>query len=169
MILDAARELFAHEGFEATSTSKVAKRAGVSEGLIFRHYTNKEGLLQAILEEGEARAKVLFSDIVMESDPKEVLRKYFDLPRKLEQDKYEKEFWKLQFKIKWETETYGEHKTEPLLMALVNAFKKLRFEDPEQEARHLIATMDGLATQFFLQKKFDLASSMKFLRKKYGV
>ena len=40
-ILNAALELFANDGFTATSTSKVAKRAGVSEGLIFRHFGNK--------------------------------------------------------------------------------------------------------------------------------
>ena len=37
-ILKAALQLFAKEGFYATSTSKVAKLAGVSEGLIFRHF-----------------------------------------------------------------------------------------------------------------------------------
>ena len=52
-ILQAALELFAKEGFYATSTSKVAKTAGVSEGLIFRHFGNKEGLLHAVLDEGE--------------------------------------------------------------------------------------------------------------------
>ncbi len=54
-ILQSALELFAKEGFHATSTNKVAKHAGVSEGLIFRHFGNKEGLLQAILAEGRAR------------------------------------------------------------------------------------------------------------------
>ena len=42
-IVNAALELFAKEGFKSTSTSKVAKKARVSEGLIFRHFKNKDG------------------------------------------------------------------------------------------------------------------------------
>ncbi len=55
-ILQAALELFAEEGFKPTSTSKIAKKAGVSEGLIFSHFCNKDGLLQAIIKEGEEQA-----------------------------------------------------------------------------------------------------------------
>ena len=44
-ILNTALELFAKDGYDATSTSKIAKCAGVSEGLIFRHYGSKDGLL----------------------------------------------------------------------------------------------------------------------------
>ena len=40
-ILQSALELFAKEGFTATSTSKIAKHAGVSEGLIFRHFGSR--------------------------------------------------------------------------------------------------------------------------------
>ena len=42
-IVQSALQLFAQEGYHATSTSKVAKHAGVSEGLIFRHFRNKDG------------------------------------------------------------------------------------------------------------------------------
>jgi len=37
-IIKSALELFALEGYAATSTRKAAERAGVSEGLIFRHF-----------------------------------------------------------------------------------------------------------------------------------
>jgi len=40
-ILETALSLFAKDGFSATSTSKVARDAGVSEGLMFRHFENK--------------------------------------------------------------------------------------------------------------------------------
>lgn len=48
-ILEAAVELFAQKGYANTSTSEIAKRAGVAEGTIFRHYGTKEKLLLAIL------------------------------------------------------------------------------------------------------------------------
>ncbi|MFT5056181.1 MAG: AcrR family transcriptional regulator, partial [Pseudoalteromonas distincta] len=36
-ILQTALELFSKKGFDAVSTNLIAKEAGVSEGLIFRH------------------------------------------------------------------------------------------------------------------------------------
>jgi len=166
-ILQAALELFAEEGFKPTSTSKIAKRAGVSEGLIFRHFGNKDGLLEAILLEGEERAKELFADIVFESDPEKVIHKYFMLGAKMVASKEMAAFWKLQYKIKWELEIYGEHKMEPLELALTAAFKKLGYESPELEARLLLVNLDGLATRFFLQQNFNLTQVMEFLHKKY--
>lgn len=166
-ILNAALELFANDGFSATSTSKVAKRAGVSEGLIFRHFGNKDGLLQAILQAGEEQVKIVFADIVLETDPKEVIRKTLDIGLKMIEKQEDANFWKLQYKIKWEVEQYGEHKMEPLEMALSNAFNKLGYESPEMEAKLLLINLDGLATRFFLQKNFDLESMHKFLHKKY--
>lgn len=47
-IISAAIELFSEKGFAATSTYEIAKRAGVAEGTIFRHYKTKKDLLLAI-------------------------------------------------------------------------------------------------------------------------
>ena len=168
-ILQAALELFARDGFKTTSTSKVAKHAGVSEGLIFRHFDNKDGLLQAILQEGEERIKLIFSDIVFESDPQTLILKTLEAfsPAKMKEE--EIEFWKLQYKIKWELEQYGEHKMEPLQLALTNAFTKLGFKEAEFEALRLLVEIDGLATRFFLMENFDFEPMLAFLKKKYTV
>lgn len=48
-ILDAAREVFLAEGFGA-STARIAQRAGVSEGSIFKRFATKEALFYAALE-----------------------------------------------------------------------------------------------------------------------
>ena len=42
IILETALELFSRNGYSTTSTAKIAKTAGVSEGLIFKHYENKK-------------------------------------------------------------------------------------------------------------------------------
>ncbi|WP_017754786.1 TetR/AcrR family transcriptional regulator [Calidifontibacillus oryziterrae] len=49
-IVCAAIEMFSEKGFAATSTSEIAKKAGVAEGTIFRHYNTKKDLLLAIPE-----------------------------------------------------------------------------------------------------------------------
>lgn len=47
-IISAAIEIFAEKGYSATSTSEIAKQAGVGEGTIFHHYKTKKDLLLSI-------------------------------------------------------------------------------------------------------------------------
>lgn len=166
-ILESALQLFAKEGYHATSTSKVAKHAGVSEGLIFRHFGNKDGLLQAILDEGENRLKALFVDIVMETDPKMLIRKAIEMTGKI--DKADYDFWKLQFKLKWELEVSGDKKMEPLKMALANAFQKLGYESPGLEAQLLILYIDGLGSAVLKGSSINPDEMTKLLLKKYKI
>ena len=51
-IISAALELFAKKGFSATTTDEIAKKAKVSKGLIFSHFSTKEDLLLALIDEG---------------------------------------------------------------------------------------------------------------------
>ncbi|WP_347549659.1 TetR/AcrR family transcriptional regulator [Pseudalkalibacillus hwajinpoensis] len=48
-IVESAIEMFSEKGFSASSTSEIARRAGVAEGTIFRHYKTKKDLLLAIV------------------------------------------------------------------------------------------------------------------------
>jgi AcrR family transcriptional regulator len=48
-ILVAAIETFSEKGYAASSTSEIAKKAGVAEGTIFRHYKTKKELLVSIV------------------------------------------------------------------------------------------------------------------------
>jgi AcrR family transcriptional regulator len=48
-IVEAAIEMFAKKGYASTSTSQIAKKAGVAEGTIFRHYKTKKDLLLSIV------------------------------------------------------------------------------------------------------------------------
>ena len=48
-IIDAAISLFAQNGFAATPTTAIAKKAGVAQGLIFHHFVTKDGILAETL------------------------------------------------------------------------------------------------------------------------
>jgi AcrR family transcriptional regulator len=48
-IIISAIESFSEKGYSATSTSEIAKKAGVAEGTIFRHYKTKKDLLLSIV------------------------------------------------------------------------------------------------------------------------
>jgi AcrR family transcriptional regulator len=49
-ILDAAAQLFGRYGYAATTTNKVAERAGVSIGSLYQYFPNKDALLYALGE-----------------------------------------------------------------------------------------------------------------------
>ena len=51
LMLDAARSCFAETGYAGTSTRQIAKRAGVVENLIFKHFDSKAGLFEAAVVE----------------------------------------------------------------------------------------------------------------------
>ena len=164
-ILKSALHLFAKEGYHATSTSKVAREAGVSEGLIFRHFGNKEGLMQAILQVGENRIKALFVDIIMETDPKILIRKTIMMTSLVDKEDYE--FWKLQYKLKWELEISSDKKMEPLEIALANAFRKLGYLNPSSEAKLLIILIEGLSSAVLKGSNIKLKEMTEFLINKY--
>ncbi|HTY36790.1 MAG TPA: TetR/AcrR family transcriptional regulator [Bacteroidota bacterium] len=50
-ILSASLELFATSGYSATTTDAIAKKAGISKGLIFTHFKKKQDILFAIFDE----------------------------------------------------------------------------------------------------------------------
>ena len=48
-VLLSSLKLFSEMGFENTTSSLIAERAGVSEGTVFSYFKTKEGILEAIL------------------------------------------------------------------------------------------------------------------------
>lgn len=51
-ILQAAQQLFARQGFEGTTTRDLAHKAGVAEGTLFRHFSNKKSILIEVVTQG---------------------------------------------------------------------------------------------------------------------
>jgi AcrR family transcriptional regulator len=48
-IVGVATLLFARKGFKGTTTREIARKAGISEAVIFRHFSKKEALYTAII------------------------------------------------------------------------------------------------------------------------
>lgn len=166
-ILINALELFATQGYHAVSTSKIAKKAGVSEALIFRHFENKEGLLSAIKCVAEEKMKGMMADIVMSTDPKDVIRKTILMPLQITEKEYK--VWRLTYALKWQTNDYDSKKIEPLKMALTNAFKKLGYKNPEAEAELITMFLDGAATAILLHEPINKKEIFEALLKKYDL
>lgn len=75
-ILARAREAITENGFEATTTLDVARRAEVAEGSVFAHFTNKQGLLLALMQDHYATITAQAAGIASQhAPPKERLEK----------------------------------------------------------------------------------------------
>ena len=76
-VLTAAREAFA-EGGESTALEEIARRAGVGIGTLYRHFPNRQALLEALyVDEVEevCRSAATFAD---DADPWEALSRWFE-------------------------------------------------------------------------------------------
>lgn len=166
-ILMTALKLFAKKGFDGTSTAKVAKEACVSEGLIFKHFKNKDGLLTAVLNLGKERALEVYAPILSHENPKSVIKGIIELPFNI--SKGEELFWKLIYAIKWQTEVYDSSVSAPIKAALVQAFTALKYDSPEVEAELLLSIFDGLATSILLRKQDNVHPMKHALLKKYDL
>lgn len=165
-IIHSALRLFAENGYDATSTSKIAKAAGVSEGLIFRHFDNKEGLLNAVVEIGMERANTYFESILSIANPKERIKKALSLPFSISEDEHE--FWKLMYALKWQRGMFNTDGMDAYKASLAEAFTELNYSNPEAEARLIEVLLDGVATEILLKEQ-DPSDILETLLNKYDL
>jgi AcrR family transcriptional regulator len=75
-VLTAAREAFA-EGGESTSLEEIARRAGVGIGTLYRHFPNRQALLEALYVD-EVEEVCRAAGQLDDADPWEALNGWFD-------------------------------------------------------------------------------------------
>lgn len=68
-ILDAAVELFVHYGYDKTTVSDIAQKAGISKGAIYLHFTSKDDLFEALLVQEMTTYTEIWLELI-EADPK---------------------------------------------------------------------------------------------------
>jgi AcrR family transcriptional regulator len=76
-LLDAATETLNRRGIQGATTREIARRAGVHEVTLFRHFKSKEQLLRAILKRGLApQATILDENSLRRENLRESMEKY---------------------------------------------------------------------------------------------
>jgi AcrR family transcriptional regulator len=77
-IVEVAREVFRDKGYDA-SLDEVAKRAGVGPGTLYRHFPNRDALLDAIMQSWVARVdEAAEKALAHEGSPRDLLLKWFE-------------------------------------------------------------------------------------------
>jgi AcrR family transcriptional regulator len=73
-ILDAARELFATEGYERVTMRGIAEAIEYSPTAIYHHFEDKDDLVRALCEQDFTRLRSAFTQGVPPADPVEAIR-----------------------------------------------------------------------------------------------
>ncbi len=91
-LLESAKILFALHGFENTSSAAIARQANTSESQLIKHFGSKEGLLEAIFDEGWKHLDFISQAVQVLPSPADKLRMMFELVlQTLERDQALKE------------------------------------------------------------------------------
>jgi TetR/AcrR family transcriptional regulator len=77
-LLDTAARLFAVRGYAGATTSEIARAAGVTEPIIYRHFPSKRDLFIALIERtSESTIRLWEHELAAAPDPGERLRRLF--------------------------------------------------------------------------------------------
>lgn len=147
LILNTALELFAEQGFYATSIDQIAKKAGISKGLTYNYFESKKEILDEILKTGFNAIYSHFdvnNDGVLTYEEFEFfIRKSFGIMTE------NRSFWKLYFSLMMQpvvTETYKNDYSEKsfdLLNILIRFLTDLGSTDPQKDLIIISSLLKG--------------------------
>ncbi|MCB2412740.1 TetR/AcrR family transcriptional regulator [Demequina sp. TTPB684] len=175
VVLDAALELFAKQGFRATSVRDVAARAGITHPGLLYHFPTKEALLLAALERRDEVDCVEPSDGLIEFHDLDGRALLAHLVAGAAKNATKRGLVELFANLSVES-TAPDHPARPyfvdryasLRATLVRGLEELADEHalrpgvvPAIAAAHLIALMDGLQIQWLLDDQTDMAGALK--------
>ncbi len=143
-IVNEARRLFAEKGYVDTSTKEIAVNAGVSEALIFKHFSNKDALLSHIIKAGYRKVLNSQRGMMTYTDARSFLLNMILLPHQLVSA--DPLFWKLQERLSHHQFSKQQHELfmKPVRQVLEKAFAELGYGNPPLEAELLLQVIDTL-------------------------
>jgi len=154
-IMDAALHIFSEKGFAAASINMIAKRAGVSKGLIYNYFESKEDLIKTILINGFDEFFAVFDTnedgILSEEEFKFFINQTFDIL------KSNIPFWRIYFAIMLQADVLKliENELMELLMPIFTTFesyyRKKGVENPMAYARLVGAMLDGISLNYIME------------------
>jgi AcrR family transcriptional regulator len=172
-IMQAALELFGHNGFHSTSISKIAKEAGISKGLIYNYFDSKEDLLKRIILEAIETGEHLMEDAIHDSeDPFQQLQ--YLIESSFEMVKSNLHYWKLVTSLAFQGDVLDPvkeiilEKNEKWMEIGLALFTKTGAKDPMKEALFFGATLDGIILHYMhVREEYPLEEMKNYVIEKF--
>ena len=166
-ILEATLQLFSEMGYTGTSTRMIATKSGVSEGLIFRHFKNKEGLLNVLLVDAEKEIASLYEPILALEHPKVFLKQVLSVPFQINSNN--KILWRFLYTHQWFEPQIHELILQPLYTRVFNSFKTIGVSDPQSESETFLIFYKGLISHMLLNTNFNAFPVAEYILEKYSL
>jgi AcrR family transcriptional regulator len=170
LILQAATEVFAEQGFAAVTVAEIAKRAGIGKGTVYEYFSSKDDLLFAVFEWMNERILKRFETLLAEEGTtRERLRRMLGIAAEVTCEQVEMQAVVLDF---WAA-SRGTKSEERYNQSCVESFRTYRLlaadviregqaagelnpaVDADATAVMMVAAIDGLGVQIFFDRELD--------------
>ena len=165
--------LFGKKGFHGTSISDIAKKSGISKGLIYNYFDGKENILDSILERFFKETEEITSPPASKDDPYEQLQSIIDESFLMLKEREEE--WRflsalmIQPGISKNAERLSRSFFKILVERIQKIFRKVGIKNSKEEAYIFAAMIDGTILYFLLDKdNYPLDKVVKQLKKRYS-
>jgi AcrR family transcriptional regulator len=147
LIMETSLELFAENGYHATSISQIAEKAGISKGLMYNYFESKKELLEALITHGFdsifENFDVNHDEALKEEEFIYFIKQNFQLLRENLQH------WKLFFSLLLQPQVNDsfskdyQEKGEPMFQMLFKFITSQGSKDPEGDLMAISAMLEG--------------------------
>lgn len=172
VILKSALELFAREGYQGTTMDRIAQRSKISKGLIYNYFDSKEELLEAVIREFSTIFEGLVGLLSGKDAPVKKLQTFIEQsfsPQFMDND-YLKLYTSLMMQPRM-LDKFSRALSEIMeqyIQLLSRVLKQVGYSQPHQEARVILATLDGIALHYWVEgKPYPLEKVKEQLLKRY--
>ncbi len=151
-IMEVATRLFATNGFDSTSISKIAAEAGVSKGLLYNYFKNKDALVREIALDGLNQIMLALDLNMSEPLTREIFIDIID--RNFSHLKQHTDSWRLYIAVITQPHVMALVQKElydavgPFMTAVSNYFKKKGVKNPQAYGYFIGALLDGIGLDF---------------------
>jgi len=170
LILRAATEVFAEQGFNSVTVAAIADRAGIGKGTVYEYFSSKDELLFAVFEwMNEGIAERIRDLLSASGTTRQRLLGLLDLGAEITREQVEMQAVSLDF---WSASrgTNSEERYKKACLATYRTYRglvadvigqgqsagELRPEvDPDAIAAMIVSAMDGLGIQVFFDRELD--------------
>jgi len=151
-IMDTALEVFAENGYESASINMIAKKVGISKGLMYNYFESKEEVLTSIMFDGLEEMFGIFDPnkdgVLTREEFVYFINEMFDLMNK------KRNFYKLYFGLMMQPTVWKLFETKlseliaPFIKIMVDYYTKKGSKNPMLEAVLIGALFDGIGFNF---------------------